>query len=55
MGGARHRPDAALIETITLWRSIGLVELALIESCGTREFPPRLPGQPISYPVITED
>lgn len=42
-------------ETISLWRPVGPKELALIESAGMRAFPPRLPEQPIFYPVTTED
>ena len=42
------------IETITLWRPVGPKELALIEQSGFRAFPPRLPEQPIFYPVTTE-
>ena len=42
------------IDTITLWRPVGPKELALIEEAGFRAFPPRLPEQPIFYPVTTE-
>lgn len=42
-------------ETVTLWRPIGPEELALIEQTDMREFPPRLPEQPIFYPVLTEE
>lgn len=42
-------------ETTTLWRPVGPEELVLIERSGMREFPPRLPEQPIFYPVLTED
>jgi len=42
-------------ETVTLWRPIGPAELQLIRSSGMREFPPRLPDQPIFYPVLSED
>ena len=35
----------------TLFRPVGLHELALIWDSGMREFPPRLPQQPIFYPV----
>jgi len=35
----------------TLYRPVGLHELALIWDSGMREFPPRLPQQPIFYPV----
>jgi hypothetical protein len=39
--------------TITLFRPIGENELALIAATGFRAFPPRLPDQPIFYPVTT--
>lgn len=38
-----------------LFRPVGLRELRLIEASGFREFPPRLPEQPIFYPVLTRD
>jgi hypothetical protein len=41
-------------DTITLWRPIGPLELELIRQSGMRRFPPRLPDQPIFYPVLTE-
>jgi plasmid stabilization system protein ParE len=41
-------------ETTTLWRPVGPNELALIEASGFRTFPPRLPEQPIFYPVANE-
>ncbi|MBE1711182.1 MULTISPECIES: hypothetical protein [Mesorhizobium] len=40
--------------TITLWRPIGPEELKLIEASNMRAFPPRLPEQPIFYPVLSE-
>jgi hypothetical protein len=40
---------------ITLWRPVGPEELRLIEQSGMTAFPPRLPEQPIFYPVTTED
>lgn len=43
------------VETATLWRSVGPEELDLIRASGMRTFPPRLPGQPILYPVLSED
>jgi hypothetical protein len=43
------------MQTVTLWRPVGPAELALIEASGMREFPPRLPDQPIFYPVTTLD
>jgi hypothetical protein len=41
--------------TITLYRPVGLHELALIWDSGMREFPPRLPQQPIFYPVTNAE
>jgi hypothetical protein len=38
----------------TLYRPVGAAELALIERSGWRAFPPRLPHQPIFYPVLNE-
>lgn len=42
-------------ETITLWRPVGPEELTLIRASGMRSFPPRLPEQPIFYPVLSEE
>jgi hypothetical protein len=42
-------------EYVTLWRPVGPTELELIRSSGMRAFPPRLPEQPIFYPVLSED
>jgi len=42
-------------ETTTLWRPVGPQELELIRQSGMKAFPPRLPEQPIFYPVLTED
>ncbi len=39
----------------TLYRPVGLYELALIWDSGCREFPPRLPHQPIFYPVANAE
>ena len=41
-------------ETVTLWRPVGPKELELIRESGMRSFPPRLPEQPIFYPVTSE-
>ena len=41
-------------ETVTLWRPVGPKELELIRQAGMRAFPPRLPEQPIFYPVTSE-
>lgn len=40
--------------TITLFRPVGPEELKLIEQSGSTAFPPRLPEQPIFYPVTNE-
>jgi hypothetical protein len=40
--------------TVTLYRPVGPRELALIQESGYRAFPPRLPEQPIFYPVLNE-
>ena len=42
-------------DTIALYRPVGPKELALIRDSGFRAFPPRLPEQPIFYPVLTEE
>jgi hypothetical protein len=42
-------------ETTVLFRPVGEKELALISASGYRAFPPRLPEQPIFYPVTNED
>ena len=42
-------------ETTTLYRPVGPKELELIAASGYREFPPRLPDQPIFYPVLNEE
>lgn len=39
----------------TLYRPTGEKELALIRASGWGEFPPRLPEQPIFYPVLNEE
>lgn len=41
-------------DTVTLWRPVGPAELRLIEAADFRRFPPRLPEQPIFYPVLNE-
>lgn len=37
-----------------LWRPVGLAEMALVFDSGMQAFPPRLPAQPIFYPVMNE-
>ena len=43
-----------MTESVTLYRPVGAEELRLIEASGMRAFPPRLPEQPIFYPVTNE-
>jgi hypothetical protein len=48
------RDCLATAKTVTLYRPVGAKELELIEASGWRAFPPRLPDQPIFYPVTNE-
>ena len=43
------------MKRLTLYRPVGPQELALIEASGWKKFPPRLPDQPIFYPVMNEE
>jgi hypothetical protein len=40
--------------TVEMWRPVGPKELELIRQSGMRRFPPRLPDQPVFYPVASE-
>lgn len=40
--------------TTVLYRPVGQQELDLIRASASRRFPPRLPHQPIFYPVLNE-
>lgn len=42
------------LETITLFRPTGPEELKLVQASGFKRWPPRLPEQPIFYPVTNE-
>lgn len=42
------------LSTTPLWRPVGEAELRLIKKSDYRAFPPRLPDQPIFYPVCNE-
>ena len=44
-----------MIETTVLFRPVGEKELKLIKDAQFSEFPPRLPEQPIFYPVLNEE
>jgi hypothetical protein len=41
--------------TTILFRPVGQKELDLIQASGFTAFPPRLPEQPIFYPVLNEE
>ena len=43
-----------MVETVTMYRPVGKAELKLIEDSGFKAYPPRLPDQPIFYPVLNE-
>jgi hypothetical protein len=43
------------MKTVTLYRPVGPVERQLIEESGWLKFPPRLPEQPIFYPVMNQE
>ena len=49
------RDDTVEEEVVTLFRPVGQKELDLIADSGYRAFPPRLPHQPIFYPVLNEE
>ena len=40
---------------VILYRPVGTKELSLIAESGYTRFPPRLPEQPIFYPVLNEE
>ena len=42
-------------EVVVLYRPVGPQELRLIEDSDWKRFPPRLPEQPIFYPVMNEE
>ena len=42
------------MSTRTLFRPVGPKELGLIRNSGWKAFPPRLPEQPIFYPVLNQ-
>lgn len=49
----QRRKDNAM-QTVTLYRPVGQKERDLIAESGYTAFPPRLPEQPIFYPVLNE-
>lgn len=44
-----------MTEVVTLYRPTGSVELELVKQSGYTAWPPRLPEQPIFYPVTNEE
>ncbi len=50
--GVRMSDD---VSTTVLWRPTGPRERELVRASGWRAWPPRLPDQPIFYPVLNED
>jgi hypothetical protein len=48
-------PIAGIENLTTLFRPVGPTELDLIKASAFRAFPPRLPDQPIFYPVLNEE
>lgn len=47
--------DNETVPTTLLWRPTGPEELELVRRSGWRAWPPRLPEQPIFYPVLNEE
>jgi hypothetical protein len=43
-----------MAETVTLYRPTGPQEIELVRASGYKRWPPRLPDQPIFYPVTSE-
>lgn len=43
------------MDDVVLWRPTGQAELDLVAGSGWREWPPRLPDQPIFYPVVNRE
>lgn len=50
MNGGQPQP-----KSVTLWRPTGPEEFELVRASGSRRWPPRLPDQPIFYPVLNEE
>ena len=42
-------------DTVVMYRPTGPEEIALVEASGFKEWPPRLPDQPIFYPVTSAE
>lgn len=50
----KEQSEDAEVKTAVLFRPVGERELTLIKESDYRRFPPRLPEQPIFYPVCNE-
>lgn len=49
------KAEPAVSATVTLYRPTGPEELELVRASSFKRWPPRLPDQPIFYPVTNED
>ncbi|AKF83877.1 hypothetical protein MFUL124B02_38575 [Myxococcus fulvus 124B02] len=47
--------ETPMVETLTLYRPVGLKEAQLVREVDGQGFPPRLPDQPFFYPVMNVD
>ena len=47
--------EADIVATTTLFRPVGPNELKLIRESNWKTFPPRLPEQPVFYPVLNQE
>ncbi len=52
---SENKEELVIGNTVTLYRPTGSNELALVRESGYKRWPPRLPGQPIFYPVTNEE
>lgn len=48
-------PCDVKLDPVILFRPVGEEDLSLVRQSGWKEFPPRLPEQPIFYPVLDEE
>ena len=52
--GDQEEARPRVSDTVILYRPTGPEEIALVKESGFRRWPPRLPDQPIFYPVTNE-
>jgi hypothetical protein len=55
LAGVHAKREDNAVNAITLFRPVGLKELRLVMDSDFRAFPPRLPHQPIFYPVLNRE